>query len=89
MQLSEAVAAEDDPVQQVESGEFRQQVEQALQQLSEPYRAIVIYREIQDMTYEEIAEITGLPLNTVKAYLHRGRKMLRTHLRERIADEPE
>jgi RNA polymerase sigma-70 factor (ECF subfamily) len=42
----------------------------------------VILREIQELKYEEIAEVVGKPLNTVKVYLHRGRKMLREQLRE-------
>jgi RNA polymerase sigma-70 factor (ECF subfamily) len=57
-------------------------VERALQELSEPYRSIVILREIQDLRYEEICEALGLPLNTVKVYLHRGRRKLREKLRE-------
>lgn len=62
MLISETIAGDDDPVQQVESADFRRLVELALQHLSEPYRTIVICREIQDMTYEEIVDTTGLPL---------------------------
>lgn len=87
MPIAETAVSDDDPVQRVEALEFSRQVEQALLHLSEPYRTIVICREIQDMTYDDIAETTGLPLNTVKAYLHRGRKMLRTRLRSRLDDE--
>jgi len=65
-----------------ESSVFRQHLAQALDQLSEPYRSIVILREIQEMKYEEIGGALNLPLNTVKVYLHRARKMLRNQLRE-------
>ena len=85
--LAETVAGEDDPSKQVELSDFQRQLKQALQQLSEPYRTIVILREIQDMAYDEIRETTELPMNTVKAYLHRGRKMLREQLRETMNND--
>lgn len=85
--LAETVAGDDDPAKTVESSDFNRQLKRALQQLSEPYRTIIILREIQDMAYEEIRETTDLPMNTVKAYLHRGRKMLRDQLRETMGDE--
>ena len=66
MLISETIAGDDDPVQQVESADFRRLVELALQHLSEPYRTIVICREIQDMTYEEKVDTTGLPLKRSK-----------------------
>lgn len=66
---------------------FRNQLEGALRALSEPYRSILILREIQEMKYDEIAEIMNLPLNTVKVYLHRGRKTLRALLSEVSNDE--
>jgi DNA-directed RNA polymerase specialized sigma24 family protein len=39
-----------------------------------------VLREVQDYKYEEISELLNLPLNTVKVYLHRARKMLRIAL---------
>jgi RNA polymerase sigma-70 factor (ECF subfamily) len=65
-----------------ESAIFRQHLDHALDQLSEPYRSIIVLREIQELKYEEISGALNLPLNTVKVYLHRARKMLRNHLRE-------
>jgi RNA polymerase sigma factor (sigma-70 family) len=62
--------------------EFRDRLEKALAELDEPYRTIVILREIQEMTYEEISHVVEMPLNTVKVYLHRGRKALRDQMRE-------
>jgi RNA polymerase sigma-70 factor (ECF subfamily) len=64
-----------------ESSDLKAQLEKAIQSLAEPYRSIVILREIQDLRYEEIVESMGLPLNTVKVYLHRGRRKLREELR--------
>ena len=62
------------------SSEFGSQVERALSTIQEPYRSIIILREMQDLKYEQISETLELPLNTVKSYLHRGRRMLRERL---------
>lgn len=59
---------------------FQEHLRQALDRLREPYRSIVILREVQEMKYEEICGALNLPLNTVKVYLHRARKMLRESL---------
>jgi RNA polymerase sigma-70 factor (ECF subfamily) len=64
--------------------EAREAIEAALANLPDPYRSIVVMREIQEMTYAEIAESMEMPLNTVKVYLHRARAMLRGALRERF-----
>lgn len=57
-------------------------IETAIRRVPEPYRSLLILREIQDLKYEEISGAMNLPINTVKVYLHRGRKMLRAQLRE-------
>ncbi|MBM3264696.1 MAG: sigma-70 family RNA polymerase sigma factor, partial [candidate division Zixibacteria bacterium] len=80
MALADTVVGDDNPEQTVENAELRRLMEEALQRLNEPYRTIVILREIQAMTYEEIQQATELRINTVKEYLHRGRQMLRVHL---------
>jgi RNA polymerase sigma factor (sigma-70 family) len=70
----------DDPSYELERRDFRRQVERGLQELDEPYRTIVILREIEDYSYAEIREAMDMPLNTIKVYLHRGRRMLRQQL---------
>ena len=51
----------------------------AVGQLRVEYREVVVLRFQEGLAYEEIAEITGLPLGTVKTHLHRARKaMVRT-----------
>ncbi len=71
-----------------ETAVFRAHLERALIRLQEPHRSIVILREIQEYTYEEISEALNLPLNTVKVYLHRARKTLRSLLSEVSYREP-
>jgi RNA polymerase sigma-70 factor (ECF subfamily) len=57
-------------------------LQRAIDQLKEPYRSIVILREIEDFQYDEICGALDLPMSSVKVYLHRGRKMLRKTLGE-------
>ncbi|MGH9503344.1 MAG: RNA polymerase sigma factor [Terriglobales bacterium] len=60
--------------------EIRARVEGELRQVSEPYRTTVILRDLEEMSYEEIAEITDVSLGTVKSRLTRGRDALRRRL---------
>lgn len=70
------------PDDDAEAADFQQHLRRALSRLAEPYRSIIILREVQDMKYEEISGAMNLPLNTVKVYLHRARKKLRDELSE-------
>lgn len=56
-------------------------IDEALSKLPDPYREVVVLRDVQQLTYEEIAEITGLPIGTVKSRIHRGRSKLQEELR--------
>jgi RNA polymerase sigma-70 factor (ECF subfamily) len=68
------------PFDMVVHEEIRARVEEELRQISEPYRTTVILRDLEDMSYEEIAEITDVSLGTVKSRLTRGREALRRRL---------
>ncbi len=78
---------DDTPADLLQQKDERRLIESALDRLSEPYRSIVVLREIQHLKYEEISAAMDLPMNTVKVYLHRGRKMLRETLTEVIESE--
>ena len=56
-------------------------LEQAIGQLSEHHRAVVVLRDIEEMTYEQIAETLDLELGTVKSRLSRARESLREILK--------
>jgi RNA polymerase sigma-70 factor (ECF subfamily) len=60
--------------------ELRAKVEIELRRLPEPFRTVVILRDLEAMSYDEIAEILGTHLGTVKSRLVRGRAMLRQRL---------
>jgi len=51
-------------------------IQQALSEIPEVFREVVIFRDVQELTYEEIVEITGLPMGTVKSRINRGRVKL-------------
>ena len=60
--------------------EIRARVESELKQVSEPYRTTVVLRDIEGLSYEEIAEILQISLGTVKSRLIRGREALKKRL---------
>jgi RNA polymerase sigma-70 factor (ECF subfamily) len=62
---------------------FDADVEQALSQLPPDFRAAVVLCDIEGLTYEEIADILGAKLGTVRSRIHRGRAMLRDSLAHR------
>ena len=68
--------AEPSPDEQVESSIQDQYIQQALGQLSEIFRELIILRDIQELSYDDIAVITGLPMGTVKSRINRGRLKL-------------
>ena len=63
--------------------EFQREIQHCLAQLPDDQRVVVILSDIQGMPYNEIAEITGATLGTVKSRLSRGRARLRELLRTR------
>jgi len=68
------------PDRHAETEDLRDHVLDALDRVDNPYRRVVALRELQGLKYKEIAEALDMPLNTVKVYLHRGRKKLRAQL---------
>ncbi|MEQ8274972.1 MAG: sigma-70 family RNA polymerase sigma factor [Deltaproteobacteria bacterium] len=56
-------------------------VQEAIGTLAEDHRAVVVLRDMEDLSYEEISEITGLPIGTVKSRIHRGRSALARRLK--------
>jgi RNA polymerase sigma-70 factor, ECF subfamily len=60
--------------------EIRSKVEQELAQVQEPYRTAVVLRDIEGLSYDEIAEILQISLGTVKSRLMRGRFALKKRL---------
>ncbi len=57
-------------------------IQEALSQIPEEFREVVVLRDVQQLSYEEIADITGLPMGTVKSRINRGRTKLQILLRD-------
>ena len=68
------------PVVMAERTELARALQTAIGRLRPEYREVVSLRYEQELEYDEIAEITSMPLGTVKSTLHRARKELAEHL---------
>jgi len=70
----------DSPFDSVAHREVQHRVEEELRKVPEPYRTTLILRDLEEMSYEEIAEVLEVSLGTVKSRLTRGREALRQRL---------
>lgn len=64
------------PLEAAERASLAESMAAAVDRLRPEYREVIVLRHQEGLTYEEIAEIAGLPLGTVKTYIHRARKEL-------------
>jgi RNA polymerase sigma-70 factor, ECF subfamily len=71
------------PEQESEKAERRAEIESVVRGLPTAYRELVLLRHSHDMSYDEIAEVTGLPLGTVKNRLFRARETMRQQFIQR------
>jgi RNA polymerase sigma-70 factor (ECF subfamily) len=69
------------PDQMLEAMQKERILQLAIAALDDEHRELIVFRDIEHMTYEQIQEITGLPEGTVKSRLHRARHALREHVR--------
>jgi RNA polymerase sigma-70 factor, ECF subfamily len=69
------------PVETLSTQEFYEHLDKAIKELPEGFRATIVMREIEGLSYEEIAEITGVSLGTVKSRIARARLRLQEQLR--------
>jgi RNA polymerase sigma-70 factor (ECF subfamily) len=71
------------PFEQAMDSETRTLIERALTQINPVFRTAVVLRDVQNLSYEEIAEILQVSLGTVKSRILRGREALRRELTQR------
>jgi len=87
--VSEAAAAEPSAESLLVAADERQQLLSALARLSVDYREVIVLRELEGLTYNEIAEAIEAPVGTVMSRLSRARAELRDQVARQIAkDEP-
>jgi len=80
------LASEKGPVESIEDLVARRElsaiVEEAMSELSEEQRTAIILKEYHGMTFQEIADMQGCPLSTVKTRLYQGLSLLRRRLEQ-------
>ena len=77
------------PYQTAVDQETHALIESALQKVSPNYRAAVVLREVEGLSYEEISDVLEVSLGTVKSRILRGRESLRKHLVDRLQATPQ
>lgn len=82
LQAEQALELEgDDPKSTLlEALDNQKMIQEQLSQLPPKYRIVLILRHLQDMTYEEIAEVLTMPVGTIKTHLFRARNLLKERL---------
>ena len=85
-EAAEIPSADPDPAARAQAADFRRRLRAALDEIGEPYRTVVVLREIEGMAHREISEALGVPETTVRVHLYRGRQRLRGILREVYGD---
>jgi RNA polymerase sigma-70 factor, ECF subfamily len=75
------------PDELVEGMQIELIVKRAIGQIDADFREVLILRDVEDMSYEEIAAITNLPDGTVKSRIHRGRAQLRALVEKAIGEK--
>ncbi|WP_448524817.1 sigma-70 family RNA polymerase sigma factor [Parathermosynechococcus lividus] len=83
----ELASSEASPDELLHTDEFYDQLQQAIANLPETFRTTIVLREIEGLSYEEIAQITGVSLGTVKSRIARARQRLQTELQPHL-DSP-
>jgi RNA polymerase sigma-70 factor, ECF subfamily len=73
----------------LERRDLRRLIQQGLAQLPEEHRMVVVLRDVQGLSYEEIADALGVELGTVRSRLHRARTALKTRLAPYLAEGSE
>jgi len=77
---------QEDQFEQVLRMERRKALEHALSQIQTSFRTAVVLRDIEGLSYEEVAEVLQVPVGTVKSRILRGREALKQKLRALVAD---
>ena len=77
------------PGHAIEMAEEERKVHEALSKLSTEHRAVLVMKDMQGMKYEEMAEVLGVPVGTIRSRLHRARLEIRELFIQQEAPEPD
>jgi len=78
-----------DPESLLARTDDRRLINEALEKLPVEFREVVVLRDVEDLSYKEIAAVAAIPIGTVMSRLSRGRKMMLTHLARRMPGGPD
>jgi len=81
-QMSSSTSGMNDLRDMMESRMFDDEMAGAIAALPEKFKSVVVLRDIEEMPYEEIAEVLAIPIGTVRSRLHRARSMLFSRLKD-------
>lgn len=70
----------------VEGLQLERIVQISIAEMDADFREVLVLRDVEDLSYEEICEITGLPQGTVKSRLHRARAMLKAAIERKLGE---
>ncbi len=76
----EPLSREDDPAISLEKKEQEKIVQEAIASLEEPFKSILVLRDIEQVSYEDISSILDCPIGTVRSRIHRARLMMKEKL---------
>jgi RNA polymerase sigma-70 factor (ECF subfamily) len=71
-------------VKKLEFSELRERIELVLEKIPAPLREVFVWRHINEFSYEEMAEIKGLPVGTIKNRVFQARELIRKHLEKMV-----
>jgi len=75
------------PDEQLAGKQVERIVQVAIQELEPSFRECLVLRDVEELSYEEIEQITGLPAGTVKSRIHRARAMLREKVERELGEK--
>ncbi len=75
----------ENPGQHLERKELHKRLQEAIEQLPEEFKIAIILRELQELSYEEIAKTLNTSIGTIRSRIFRGRKLLQQSLKGQVA----
>jgi RNA polymerase sigma-70 factor (ECF subfamily) len=71
----------------VEGMQLERVVQVCMLELEPDFREVLVLRDVEDLSYEELCQVTGLPDGTVKSRLHRARAMLKQAVERKMGED--
>ena len=79
-------AIQDDVDQDLQNNYINNRIQFAIKQLPDHFRTVIILRDIQDLSYDDVSKIVGVPLGTIKSRINRARLQLQAELQDLKSD---